>query len=243
MSIVVAGFLLGISLIVAMGPQNILLIKQGIRREAVTAVVLVCLISDIFLYIGGVLGVGALTDTLPQALTVLRWVGVAYLSWFAYTSFRDALRPPRDNVTVISDEAPRIDAPSPTDSWPESSTGGTDSTGGTALKTRTRRRLHMPTPQRAWVKPAITAVILTWLNPGAYLDSLVMIGGIANQYGDAGRWAFVAGTYMASIVWFCGVGYGAGLLHRPLSSPRVWRVLNVVFGVILVSLAAKLILL
>ena len=95
-------------------------------------------------------------------------------------------------------------------------------------------------PQRTWVRPALAAVALTWLNPSAYLDSLVMIGGLANQYGDPGRWLFTGGALLASFIWFPVVGYGAGLLAGPLSSPKVWRVLNVAIAAVLAGLAVKL---
>ena len=53
MTIVLAGIVLGFSLIVAVGPQNVYIIKQGIRREGITAVLLACTISDIFLITAG----------------------------------------------------------------------------------------------------------------------------------------------------------------------------------------------
>ncbi len=271
-SIVLAGFLLGISLIVAMGPQNILLIKQGIRREGITAVVLVCFFSDAILFVAGVLGVGKLTEAFPAALDVLRWVGAAYLSWFAFTSFRDCLRPKKEReqpLSVVEEAEPEAVAAEgyaattgttvssrTTVSGAASESGDTvdgNCTGSTAVGTRERG----PAPQGprdagddaghgaghrpVWLKPMLAAIALTWLNPGAYLDSLVMIGGIAHQYGDPGAWWFITGCLGASAVWFVGVGYGAGLLSGPLSSPRVWRVLNGAFGVILVFLVWRLV--
>jgi L-lysine exporter family protein LysE/ArgO len=212
MSIVLAGLLLGLSLIVAVGPQNLLLIRQGARREAVTAVILVCLLSDVVLFGLGTLGVGVLVDRAPLLLAALKWAGVAYLAWFALGALIDAARPPRP--TVIVDEAPPA-------------TGG----GGVALATRVRVRQHAP---------VATAVMVTWLNPSAYLDSLVMIGGLANQYGDVGRWLFTGGALLASLIWFPLIGYGSGLLSGPLSSPKVWRVLNVIIAVVLFGLAWRL---
>ena len=227
MSIVLAGLLLGLSLIVAIGPQNILLIKQGVRREGITAVIIVCIVSDVILFTGGTLGVGALVEHAPLLLTVLKWAGVAYLGWFALIAFRDALAPGK--VSVVDSSEPHVVEP-----------GG--SGGGTAVATRTRvepdtRRTQRR--QRSWVKPMWLAIALTWLNPGAYLDSLVMIGGMANQYGETLRWLFAGGALLASLIWFPVVGYGARVLSRPLSSPRVWRVLNMVIGVVLVAIAAQ----
>lgn len=254
-SVVLAGFLLGISLIVAMGPQNILLIKQGIKREGIHAVVAVCLISDAVLFGLGVVGVGKITASYPIVLEVLRWVGATYLSWFAFTSFRDCLRSKQEReqpLSVIDEQAPTSAASAdaraatlPAES--RRAAGGTESKGGSGAvltQARPRQREHLgPEVKKrpSWVGPMLTAIVLTWLNPGAWLDSMVMIGGIAHQYGDPGAWYFVGGCLIASAVWFFGVGYGAGALARPLSSPKVWRVLNGVFGVILVGLVIKLV--
>lgn len=232
MSIALAGFALGMSLIVAMGPQNILLLKHGIRREGITAVILVCLLSDVILFTAGTLGVGVLTESFPVILAGLRWAGVIYLGWFALVSFRDALRPRTAAPRVM------VDAPAAGD---DPDTGGTAAgRGGTGVATLPRVHRQTTAHGRTWVKPMLIAIAVTWINPGAYLDSLVMIGGMANQYGETGRWWFIGGCLTASLVWFTGVGYGAGSLSEPLSSPKVWRALNVIFGVILVALAAKL---
>ena len=87
-----------------------------------------------------------------------------------------------------------------------------------------------------------TTLALTWFNPLAYVDVVVMVGGIANQYGEDGRWLFALGVFLAAIIWFPTVGYGAALLRRPLSRPSVWRWLNTGIGVIMVGLALKLVL-
>lgn len=226
MSIMLAGFFLGLSLIIAVGPQNILLIKQGIRREGITAVIIVCVLSDIVLITGGIAGVGILVEKAPLVLEVLRWGGAVYLLWFAWRTFKDALHP--GSVTVV-DEAP---------------TGQPEGTGGGSAvltKTRLRQRTHA-TQRPVWFKPMLMAIALTWLNPAAYVDVVVMVGGIANQYGEEGRWFFSLGALGATFLWFPLVGYGAGLLRKPLSKPEVWRWLNFIITGVLVALALKLIL-
>ena len=59
------GFALGLSLIVAIGPQNALIIKQGIRKQALIPVLAVCIISDILLIFGGTAGIGAIVERVP----------------------------------------------------------------------------------------------------------------------------------------------------------------------------------
>lgn len=233
MSIMLSGLLLGLSLIVAIGPQNILLIRQGVRREGVTAVVIVCILSDVLLFTGGTLGVGVIVEHAPLLLTVLKWAGVAYLGWFALVALRDAFVP--RGVTVVDSDEPREQ--SGNDGTPHSPSGAT--TVATRSRTGLSRLAPAPTQQRAWVRPMWMAIALTWLNPAAYLDSLVMIGGVANQYGETLRWLFAGGALLASLIWFPVVGYGARLLSGPLSSRRVWRVLNVVIGVVLAVIAVQ----
>ncbi|WP_295627152.1 LysE/ArgO family amino acid transporter [uncultured Corynebacterium sp.] len=207
MSIILAGLVLGYSLIVAIGPQNVFLIKQGIRREGITAVILACTISDIFLITAGTAGVGVLVDRAPIVLEILRWGGAAYLTWFALRAFRDALDP-----DSLPSRAGRDDANS-------------------------RRRDGEP----VWFRPMLTALALTWLNPAAYIDVVVMVGGIANQYGPDDRWLFALGSFIAAATWFPALGYGARALSGPLSKPKVWRWLNVGIGCMLLFIVVRLI--
>ncbi|NNV08955.1 amino acid transporter, partial [Geobacillus sp. MMMUD3] len=84
------GLLAGWSLIIAVGPQNALVLRQGIRREHLGAVLTICIVADILLFGAGAVGIGAIVLLAPWALEVLRWLGVAYLLWFAFTSLRSA---------------------------------------------------------------------------------------------------------------------------------------------------------
>ncbi|MDQ0616111.1 LysE/ArgO family amino acid transporter [Arthrobacter globiformis] len=83
----------GLSLIVAIGAQNAFVLRQGLKREAVLPVVLVCLVSDAVLILAGVAGIGALIQGAPVLLAVVRWVGIAFLLAYAVFAARRALRP------------------------------------------------------------------------------------------------------------------------------------------------------
>jgi L-lysine exporter family protein LysE/ArgO len=87
-----AGFLTGFSLIVAIGAQNAYVLRQGILRTHVPAVVAVCAISDLVLILAGVSGVGAVVDRAPVLLDVVRWFGVGFLLWYAAGALRRAFR-------------------------------------------------------------------------------------------------------------------------------------------------------
>ena len=87
------GLVTGLSLIVAIGAQNAYVLRQGLRREHVGIVVVICAVSDLLLIVAGTLGIGTLVRYVPWLLVALTWGGVAYLLWFAYRSFRSAMHP------------------------------------------------------------------------------------------------------------------------------------------------------
>lgn len=190
------GLLTGLALIVAIGAQNAFVLRQGVRREHVGAVVLVCMASDAVLILAGTAGVGALVQAVPWLLEVLRWGGALYLLWFAVSSLRAALRP----QGLVAEQAPR--------------------TAGSVVA---------------------TTLALTWLNPHVYLDTVVLLGSLANEHGPDARWVFAAGAVTASILWFTALGYGARLLARVLADPKAWRVVDVVIAVVMAVLAVRLI--
>ncbi len=83
----------GLSLIVAIGAQNAFVLRQGIRREHVLPVVLICGVTDAMLELLGVAGIGLIVERAPIVLEVVRWGGVAFLIWYAWSAARRAMRP------------------------------------------------------------------------------------------------------------------------------------------------------
>lgn len=83
----------GLSLIVAIGAQNAFVLRQGIRREHVLPVVLICGVTDAVLELLGVAGIGLIVERAPVVLDVVRWGGVAFLVWYAWSAARRAMRP------------------------------------------------------------------------------------------------------------------------------------------------------
>jgi L-lysine exporter family protein LysE/ArgO len=74
-----SGLKLSLGLIAAIGAQNAFVLRQGLRREHVLAVVLFCALSDAVLITLGVTGLSALTDVMPWVAPVLLWGGAAFL--------------------------------------------------------------------------------------------------------------------------------------------------------------------
>lgn len=88
----VSGFLVSLSLILAIGAQNAFVLRQGLRREHVGAVVLACALSDAVLIAAGVAGFGTLTMQLPWIGAAMRYGGAAFLIVYGALRFREAAR-------------------------------------------------------------------------------------------------------------------------------------------------------
>ncbi|MBF4994619.1 amino acid transporter [Arthrobacter gandavensis] len=88
-----AGFGSGLALIVAIGAQNAFVLRQGLRREHLPAVITVCVLSDAVLILAGTAGIGRLTQAAPLVLDIIRWAGAAFLLAYAVLSLRRALNP------------------------------------------------------------------------------------------------------------------------------------------------------
>lgn len=228
-----AGLGLGFSLIVAIGAQNLFVLRQGVRREHLLAVVAVCAVSDAVLILLGVSGVGLVLQAVPWLIVVVRWAGAAFLVGYGLLAARRALRPSGQTLRV--DAAPAASA-SPAD------------TGRTAVQTRpARARPAQARPAQA--RPArttlaatvLTCLALTWLNPHVYLDTVFLLGSVATTHGD-GRWAFALGACLASLAWFSLLGFGARYLGRWLDTPRAWRILDAIIAVVMFAIAISLVL-
>jgi L-lysine exporter family protein LysE/ArgO len=88
----IAGFFLGLSLIMAIGAQNAFILRQGLRGEFVLPLVLTCAVSDAILIAGGVAGFGALVLAAPWVVTAAKWGGAGFLLVYGALSLRSALR-------------------------------------------------------------------------------------------------------------------------------------------------------
>jgi L-lysine exporter family protein LysE/ArgO len=86
------GFFTGLSLIIAIGAQNAFVIRQGLTKRYVFTVVAICTVIDASLIALGIGGLGAAIASLPWLLEVIRWFGVAYLTWFGIKSLISATK-------------------------------------------------------------------------------------------------------------------------------------------------------
>jgi L-lysine exporter family protein LysE/ArgO len=189
-----AGFAASAVLIIAIGAQNAFVLRQGLRREHVLAVVVVCAVSDLLLISAGIAGLGALVTANPVVVTVIRWAGAVFLIGYALLAARRAISP-----------------------------GGLTPTAGG------------PATLRATV---LACLAMTYLNPHVYLDTVLLLGSVAQQHSP--RWAFGVGAAAASVVWFSVLGLGARRLAPVLQRPAAWRVLDGLIAVVMAALGVGL---
>jgi len=178
----VIGFATSAGLIIAIGAQNAFVLRQGLRREYVAAVVVICASADAVLVSAGVFGLGAPLRTYPVMVEIIRYAGCAFLLGYGLLATRRAIRP---SHLVAAGE-----------------------------------------PQSSVRVVLLTCVAFTFLNPHVYLDTVLMLGSIANQYGDGDQWWFGAGAVCASAAWFASLGWGARLLGPLFTRPHAWRILD-----------------
>ena len=97
-----SGLLLGASLIIAIGAQNAFILRQGLLRQHVFILCLICAASDAALIALGVGGLGTLVAQAPMLITVVTVGGVLFLGFYALIAFRRALDPEAMAATTTS---------------------------------------------------------------------------------------------------------------------------------------------
>lgn len=193
------GLLTGMSLIVAIGAQNAFVLKMGIEGavRVVLPIVLVCAVSDAILISAGVAGIGAIVQSAPVAILIIRIVGSTFLIVYGLLAVRRVFRPHELDPAA----------------------------GRLVVSVR---------------RATLTAIALTWLNPHVYLDTLLLVGTIANHQGPTGRWWFAAGAILASCIWFSVLGFGARFLRRFFARPRSWQILDSIIAVVMITIGIRI---
>jgi L-lysine exporter family protein LysE/ArgO len=109
------------------------------------------------------------------------------------------------------------------------------------LRARRTSGLAAAAPEPMSRRSAVLRVTaLTWLNPHVYLDTVLLVGSIANTHGSSGRWWFAAGATLGSVLWFSGLGFGARVFSPLLARPRAWQVLDVLIALTMLGIALML---
>ena len=92
----------------------------------------------------------------------------------------------------------------------------------------------------SWLNAIATVFIFTFANPHVYIDTMILIGSISQQFLDLNRVYFAFGACSASFIWFFGIAYGAQLLTPIMQKPKHWRILDLLIALIMFIIAFNL---
>ena len=192
------GFITLMSLILAVGAQNVFILRQGVLRSHVLPLCVFATASDALLIWTGVIGFGVIAQMAPGLAHVMTWGGALFLCAYGALRFRAA---------YLGDYS-----------------------------------LELGEGRQSLKKTLMTLAGFTFLNPHVYLDTIGLIGAVSAQYdADSLRYAFATGASVGSLVFFCSLGFGARILAPVMGSSKAWRVLDVLVGVTMWTIAALLV--
>jgi len=198
LSAFLTGFILGLSLILAIGAQNSFVLRQGLMGRHVFTVALFCSLSDAILIVIGVTGISIfLNDIIYLVSDWLFAVAAIWLTGYGLLRLKDAIK---GNSTLVAE--------------------GISNNGiATTLS---------------------SLVVLTFANPHVYLDTVILIGSVSQQFPDDTKLAYVLGASIASFVFFFSLAYGAKFLSPIMQRPLAWRALDSFIAFIMFTLAIKM---
>jgi len=194
----ITGFLLGLSLIVAIGAQNTFVLRQGIIGKHIFYVALFCAVSDALLISIGVLGISLFLDNFVSLIS--NWLfGVSAIWLLGYGALKLKSVFKEDIILEIEISS-----------------------------------------SKSLLSTLSIVSILTFANPHVYLDTMILIGSISQQFIDIEKLFFTLGASLASFVFFFSLAYGAKLLKPIMKEPFAWRVLDCLIAIIMFTIAIRL---
>ena len=198
LSAFLTGFILGFSLILAIGAQNSFVLRQGLMGRHVFIVALFCSLSDALLISIGIAGISIfLNNYIDLVSDWLFGISAIWLAGYGLLRLRDAVI----GKSVLIAE--------------NSSVNGLVST-------------------------LSFLSVLTFANPHVYLDTVVLIGSVSQQFPDNTKLAYVLGASIASFVFFFSLAYGAKFLSPIMQRPIAWRLLDSFIAFVMFTLAIKM---
>jgi L-lysine exporter family protein LysE/ArgO len=199
LSAFLTGFILGFSLILAIGVQNSFVLRQGLIGRHVFTVAVFCSLADALLISIGVAGISIfLNNYIDLFSDWLFGISAIWLTVYGLMRLRDAVK--GESALVIE----------------SASTNGLIST-------------------------LSFLVVLTFANPHVYLDTVILIGSVSQQFPGKTKLAYATGAALASFVFFFSLAYGAKLLSPIMQKPIAWRVLDGFIAFVMFSLAIKMV--
>jgi L-lysine exporter family protein LysE/ArgO len=235
--ILLTGFTSQASLIVAVGAQNAFVIRQGIARSHVPAIVGICIAADAVLVTLGTRGMGVVVESHPSALSALTWIGAAVLMLYAILAFKRVfVRVRALRRAAIAERRHGGSDISAADAAGADTVVADTVVAGTAATSTAATNMEQ-SPLRTDI---LTCLGVTFLNPNVYLDAIMLMGGLAATYGATLKWSFAAGAILCSILWFTLLGALSATMSRLFNSAQAWIALDSVIGVAMVLISIHL---
>ncbi|MDC1447393.1 LysE family transporter [Candidatus Thioglobus sp.] len=106
---------------------------------------------------------------------------------------------------------------------------------------KSNKSIQIETSNSKSLLPTIAiAAVITFLNPHVYLDTMILIGSISQQFSGYQKITFTFGACLASFVFFFSLAYGAKLLEPIMKRPSSWRILDGLIALIMFTIAFNL---
>jgi L-lysine exporter family protein LysE/ArgO len=195
----ITGFFTLLTLILAVGAQNVFILRQGLLRNHVFVICIFAAISDALLIWIGVIGFSTISKIIPGISKLMALAGATFLFGYGIIRFINAYQ---GSYTVEIGN------------------------GNSSLN-----------------KSLVALAGFTFLNPHVYLDTLGLIGAVSVQYVEmAHKYAFATGASLGSLLFFFSLGYGARILSPFMSSILAWRILDILIGITMLTIAGFILL-
>ena len=192
------GFILGFSLILAIGAQNSFVLRQGLMGRYVFIVALFCSLADALLISIGVAGISIfLNNYINLVSNWLFGISAIWLAGYGLLRLREAII---GNSTLVIESA----------------------------------------SSKGLLATLSFLTVLTFANPHVYLDTVVLIGSVSQQFPGNTKLAYVLGAAIASFVFFFSLAYGAKFLSPIMQKPIAWRILDSFIALVMFTLAIKM---
>ena len=184
----IQGLIIGLSLIIAIAPQNLFIIKQGLKKNYIFMVCLICSFSDSLLIIIGIYLSSYIAQISPFYLLILKTIGGIWLIIYGVlkikNSFNKKYKKYKENIIIKKNVL-------------------------------------------------LTTLFITYVNPHVYLDTVVLIGAISQNFTN--KISFGLGAILASFLFFYFLGYFSKYIGEYIQNKKTWYLIDNIFGLLMIS--------
>ena len=194
----ITGLFLGFSLIIAIGPQNIFVLRQGILKKHVFLVAFFCSISDITLIFIGIGGISLILENIIKTYSdFLFGISALWLIFYGIARLFSSVK--------------------------------------------NKSKLNIDSKENGSTFSILSSLfIITFANPHVYLDTVILIGSVSQQFSGNEKYIFGLGSSIASIIFFFSLAYGAKFIIPLMKNSLSWRILDFFIGAIMLLIGFNL---